>query len=132
MMKRSRLLHRLTNRMLSPRLQGQLASAGAALLVAAGCGASGNGRFDEQPDLSVSTPADLAPAPDLAPPADSYPKGPYGPDPGQVVPNFVFQGYFAPKRTTGTAKEEVYGEVSFDALRKSGARYALIELAGFW
>jgi hypothetical protein len=88
-------------------------------------------------DLAVPAVADLA----IAPPADlasadlnfgSYPAGPYGGAVGAVVPNFSFKGYFNPKKVMGLASEAPFGDVTLDMVRTSGAKMALIELAGFW
>lgn len=90
----------------------------ASALVVAACGPS-------------VAPADLAePPPDMADPG--YPPAPYGNVKDAVPPNFTFQGYYAATRTTGLSSSEPHGEVTFDMLRKSGQRYALIELAAYW
>jgi hypothetical protein len=43
----------------------------------------------------------------------------------------MFQGYFAPKMTSGVASAQPFGPVSFDDARKSGAKYMLVMFAGF-
>jgi hypothetical protein len=77
---------------------------------------------------------DAAAASDAA--ADSgiaaYPAGPYGNQVGEVIPNFTFQGFFSPSRTTGLASAETWGAVSMDQFRRTGAKYLVIELGAFW
>ena len=93
----------------------------------------------ETPDLAelaldLGAPLDLSETVDLWAPPDlsrPYPPGPYGSDVGSTAPNLKFQGYFSPRRIQGLATADPYGEVSFDQLRTSGAKYALIVLAGF-
>lgn len=97
-----------------------------ALVPASGCGGGGDGAAAA--DLSV-LPADLVLA-DLK--APGYPVGPYGAAVDDVLPNFTFQGYFSPTRTTGLASEESFGEVSFEMMRASGAKVAIVQLAAFW
>jgi hypothetical protein len=85
--------------------------------------------------------ADLAPLADLASPSDlavasddigGYLAGPYGPNVGDVVPNFIFKGYFAPTNTSGLATAVAsYGDVSFNDARTSGMKFALVMFAGF-
>jgi hypothetical protein len=78
--------------------------------------------------------SDGATTPDAAP-ADAdpgYPPEPYGNRAGRVVPNFTFNGYWAPTRTTGLSREEEFGEVTFDMIRRSGARFAMIQLGAYW
>jgi hypothetical protein len=48
------------------------------------------------------------------------------------VQGLSFHGYWAPTDTTGLASSKTYGTVTFDMLRTSGAKYALIELAAWW
>lgn len=93
---------------------------GLALLIT-GCGTVDNSGVEE--------PADMAMAPDLVP---SYPPGPYGADVNHVLANLTFQGYFNPKGTTGLSRDMPFGEVNLEMVRNSGARYALLMLAGFW
>ena len=76
-------------------------------------------------DLTMPPPADL-----VAPPG--YPAGPYGNEVGDVLPNFTFRGYWAPTQTTGLASTQPLEMISFDRVRTSGAKLALIELAAFW
>jgi hypothetical protein len=117
------------------------------LLLVAGCGApptGGQPPGEEKPDLAVAAnPPDLArpqgggadlaqaPAADLAQPAIGYPPGPYGGTVGDVLPNFTFQGYWSPTKTTGLATTQPFGAVTLDMARTSGARYGMIFLAGF-
>jgi hypothetical protein len=85
-------------------------------------------------DLTMAPLVDtafVAPEFDLAA-APGYPPGPYGTAVGNVVPNFTFQGYWAPGQVTGLASAEPISTVTFDRIRTSGKRYALIELAAFW
>ena len=85
---------------------------------------------------AAEAPADMAVLPpdltlvDLK--AAGYPAGPTGPNIGDVVPDFTFQGFWSPTKTTGLASTETWGEVNFDMLRTSGAKYALIQTAAFW
>ena len=51
---------------------------------------------------------------------------------GDTVPNFTFQGYFSPSSTTGLATAQTLGEVTFDMLRTSGAKYAILNLTAYW
>jgi len=83
---------------------------------------------------------DLSILPDFAMPDlrdHDYPPGPYG-DPqnginvGDVVPNMTFQGYWAPKQTSGLASGNPFGEVTLGMLHDSGAKYALLELGAFY
>ena len=100
----------------------------AAALTGSGCG--GGGMEGAQSDLAPSpAPPDIAVL-DLKPPG--YPAGPYGADPGSVLPNFTFRGYWSPTKTTGLANSESFGEVTFDALRTSGHRFAIVQLSAFW
>src|SRR5258706_7244802 len=76
-------------------------------------------------------PRDLAPPPpDLSPPP--YPAGPYGNAVGDTLPNFAFDGYWSPTATSGLASAQPYGQITFDQIRNSGAKFALIHLAAFW
>jgi len=101
----------------------------------AGCSASGNTPAPD--DGSGNLPQDFAMAPDLSPPPDlatvnGYPIPPYGPNLGDVVPDFTFQGYFAPTRTTGLASMETFGPIAFDQVRKTpGMKYMMFWFAGF-
>src|SRR5439155_8280241 len=101
------------------------------LLLAAGCGGGGGGSAiisfgptdggaaGDMPRVSTDQGP---PPPDLI--VDRYPAGPYGPNVGDVLPNFTFQGYWSPTATMGLASNEPYGDVTFDMLRKSGKRDA--------
>src|SRR4051812_34867013 len=51
-----------------------------------------------------------------------YPPGPYGAEPGDVIQNFVFQGYYSPTNTMGLASSAPFGEVTLDQVRTSGAK----------
>ncbi len=62
----------------------------------------------------------------------AYPAGPYGNQIGDVIPNFTFQGFFAPSRTMGLASAETWGPVSMDQFRRTGAKFLVIELGAFW
>ena len=101
-------------------------------LVLASVGACGAGAVPVTPDLSV-LPPDLVLA-DLKDP--SYPAGPYAQagnvNPGDVLPDFTFRGYWSPSATTGKASSQTFGEVTFGMLHASGARYAIINLSAFW
>ena len=99
------------------KLNHLLAAAAAFVVVA--CSAPRS----EEPDLAE-------PPPDMSDPG--YPEGPYGVTAGSTVRNYTFQGYFAPTDTTGLSKDKPLGEVSFDMLRKSGQKFAMIQLAAFW
>ena len=85
--------------------------------------------------LAVADPADLASAlADLTVPADltdRYPPGPYGTDAGDTVPDFSFDGYYD---VSGQWPASLlpYGKVTFQQLRRSGARYLLIATGAFW
>jgi hypothetical protein len=93
------------------------------VLAAVGCG---GGAAVEQPDLMVEP--DLAQLPpDLA----GYPAGPYSGEVDGIPENFTLQGFFSPTRTTGLASAEPFGDLTFDQVRRSGARYALVFTAGF-
>ena len=99
--------------------------AGLSLALAVGCGGGG----DSTP------PADMATPPDMTQPADMvpvYPPEPYGPNIGDTLQNFTFQGYWSPTDTTGLASAKTFGPVTYDMLRTSKAKYALIELAAYW
>jgi hypothetical protein len=109
----------------------------AGLALIAGCGNSDNtmnGGGDDlsqsPPDLAMAT-GDLTVVPDLTPPAETgYPAGPYGTTIGSVAPDFRFKGYFS-QATTGLATAVPYADVSYNTMRTSGAKYALVMLAGF-
>ena len=93
-------------------------------LVAGGCGAAPDPTPEPMPDLAMSSP-DLAPA---------YPLGPYGSGEGDRLPDLTFNGYFSPTAVTGTAKDppRTFGAVTMRMLHHSGARFAILMLAGFW
>ena len=97
------------------------------MLWALGCGAPGSG-------FPPSTTSDMAVAPDMV--ASSYPAGPYGQpgnvNPGDVLPNFTFQGFPNFTATTGLSSAQPFGAVTFADLHNSGAKYALLELGAFW
>ncbi len=101
----------------------------------AGCSASGDATPAD--DGSGNLPQDFASAADLAPPADfatvnGYPAPPYGPNVGDVIPDFTFQGYFSPTATTGLASAQTFGPIAFDQVRKTpNAKYMLFWFAGF-
>jgi hypothetical protein len=99
----------------------------------AGCSASGNSSTDDAsgnlPDFANA--ADFSAPPDIAT-VNGYPAPPYGPNVGDVVPDFTFQGYFSPTATTGLASAQTFGPVVFDQVRKTpGAKYMLFWFAGF-
>ena len=100
--------------------------------VLATVGACGAGVTPVTPDLSV-LPPDLVLA-DLKDPG--YPAGPFAQagnvNPGDVLPDFTFHGYWSPNATTGKASSQTFGEVTFGMLHASGARYAIINLSAFW
>ena len=104
---------------------GRAAAAMLAVTVAAACGSTGS---SGTPDMAV-LPPDLVLA-DLK--APDYPAGPYGASAGDVLPNFTFKGYWSPTSTTGLSSSQTFGEVSFDMLRTSGAKYAIVALSAFW
>lgn len=91
-------------------------------LLAAGCGGGtgDTGNQQAQPDMAQ------------LPPDMSYPAGPYGTDVDSVLANLTFQGYYSPTKATGLASDEQFGTVTFDMLRGSGARIAVMQLAAFW
>ena len=62
----------------------------------------------------------------------AYPAGPYGGQVGGVVDNFSLGGYFNPSTTTGLANGAAFDLFTFDQIRTSGAKYALIQLAAYW
>lgn len=72
-------------------------------------------------------PSDMA----LAPPDLAYP-GPTGPNIGDIVPDFEFQGYWSPGRTSGLASTNAWGKVDFDMMRNSGSKYAIVQTAAIW
>lgn len=80
-------------------------------------------------DLAGSPPGDLAVS-------SVYPAGPYGISGsikvGDVLPDLTFNGYWNPQGTTGLASEKPFGAITFNQLRLSGAKYALIALLRFW
>ena len=80
------------------------------------------------PDLSPEPP-DLSLVDFKAP---DYPSGPFGGDVNKIMPNFTFQGYWSPTSTAALATTQPFGEVTFEMARKSGAKYALVQLAAFW
>lgn len=110
------------------RLTVQRITSATVALLAAACGAGGGKIVEAPPDLAVQPP-DLAVFDMKAP---DYPAGPFGGDEGKIMPNFTFQGYFNPEATGGLAKTRPYGEVTFDDLRKTGKKYALVQLSAFW
>ena len=85
------------------------------------------------PDLLGAGVADLTASstPDLATSPSAYPAGPYGGGVGDVVPNVSLQGYWSPTKTTGLATSELYATITFDQMRRSGAKYALIHMVGY-
>lgn len=114
------------------RVAGALAQGaiGALALATMACGGGGTGAAPA--DLSV-LPPDLV----LADLKDStYPPGPYAQEgnvnPGDVLPDFTFQGYFSPTGTMGLVSSQTYGEVTFGMLHDSGAKYAILGLGAFW
>jgi hypothetical protein len=75
--------------------------------------------------LSVAdgpAPADLA---------DAYPPGPYGDVIGDTVAPLQWIGYVDP-RADVIATSEPYGDYSMDALRRSGAPYALVHVSEYF
>ena len=102
-----------------------------ALASVAACGGGGTGYLTPT-DLTASPP-DLS----LADLQDrSYPAGPYAQagsvNPGDVLPDFTFQGYWSPNVTTGTSNKQPFGVVTFGMLHDSGARYAIVNLSAYW
>ena len=117
--------------MMGWRLRATATVVGLTLVALAACG-GGGGDSTPPADMSV-LPPDLVLA-DLKDP--TYPAGPYAAagnvNPGDILPDFTFQGYFSPTATTGLAKTQVFGEVTFGMLRDSGAKYAILNLTAFW
>lgn len=112
----------------NPNRAGVLSSAGVAGLAMAsflGCGTQSAREF---PDLAV-LPPDLLLVDMKAP---EYPVGSFGGEVNKLIPNLTFQGYWNPTATTGLATETPFGEVTFEMARKSGAKYALVQLGAFW
>lgn len=72
-------------------------------------------------------PADMA----MTPPDLAYP-GPNGPNIGEIVPNFQFQGYWSPGKQDGLASVAPWGKVDLDMMRNSGSKYAVIQTAAIW
>ncbi len=111
------------------RASGAVSTVAAGLLLAA-CSAGGQAPI---PDMTV-LPPDLS----LADLKDStYPAGPFGDprnglQPGDVIPDFTFQGYFAPMQTTGLASGSAFREVTLGMIHDSGARFALLEIGAFY
>ena len=104
----------------------------AALLLAAACG---NTAAVPAPDDLTMLPA----LPDLLGvdfKDSDYPPGPYAQsgnvNTGDVLPDLTFQGYWSPTATTGLAKTQPFGEITFGMLHHSGARYAVLNLTAFW
>ena len=103
----------------------------AASTIAVGCSSSGDGG-----DLSV--PRDLSALLDLSvadhrAPADlGYPGGPYDAFVGTTLPDFQFPGYYVGLDTSALADTHPFGTTTFDQIRGSGARYAMLMLADFW
>ncbi|MBI5516372.1 MAG: hypothetical protein HY909_21485 [Deltaproteobacteria bacterium] len=90
-----------------------------------------------QPTADAAPMADTTPAADTAPPQDAdpgYPPGPYGGRVGNTLPNFTYQGFWNPTAVMGLARDTEAGitEVTFDMVRRSGARFALIQLGAYW
>ena len=93
-------------------------------------GLGGCGGGDQQQVLP-----DLTALPDLSGDlkAPDYPTGPFGPDIGNVLPDFTFQGYWAPDGTEANSTTMPFGEVNFDMVRAApGKRYAMVMLAAYW
>jgi hypothetical protein len=103
-----------------------LASSVAVGVLAMACSSGGPGIAP--PDLSM-LPPDLTIL-DLK--DNGYPPQPWGPNVGDTLPDFTFQGYWAPKATSGLASSQPFGEVTFGMLHASGARFALIEFGAFY
>ena len=101
------------------RFRQGLALAIAGMALAAGCSKS------EAPPVEM---VDLAEDPHIA----GYPEGPYGTGVGDIIPNFNFQGYVSLTKTSGLASSEPWGDVYMNDLRKSGSKYAAIQLAAYW
>src|SRR5947208_2963609 len=97
------------NLLRTSRVAGVTTTIAALGLLAMACGDTGDSSAD------MTLPPDLILA-DLK--APEYPNGPFGGDPGSVLPNFTFQGYFSPTQTTGYAKSlpNMFGEVNFDMI----------------
>lgn len=54
---------------------------------------------------------------------DGYAPGPYGANIGDTIPNFTFQGYFAPKVVPpALASQSEFGEITMARLRDTGAK----------
>ncbi len=75
--------------------------------------------------------ADVVPE-DVVDPDAGYPPEPHGPAVGDTLPNFTFMGYWAPTQTTGLSNTQPFEEITMDRIRRSGARFLLMELGAFW
>lgn len=102
------------------------------LAAIAACTGGGGGEQPGPADMAV-LPPDLIGA-DLK--DSTYPPGPYaqagGPNVGDVLPDFTFQGYWSPTATMGRSNAQPFGEVTFGMMHDSGARYAIVALSAFW
>ena len=118
----------------------QLALAALALASVSACG---NQPTQPADDLSMAAvPPDLTALPpdllglDLK--DNGYPAGPYAQSgsvqPGDVLPDFTFMGYWSPTATTGlaNANNAPFTEITFGMLHDSGAKYAILNLSAFW
>ena len=83
-------------------------------------------------DLATGAAADLTKAPADLSVTSPYPSGPYGVNVGDTVANLSFPGYFNPTNTTALASAVPYGTVTLDMARRSGQRYAVLMLYGYW
>ena len=78
-----------------------------------------------QPDAVVEAGAESGA--DAPPVMGAYPSGPYGKAAGDVIANFTWQGYVTEGDAIATTK--AYGSYSLDDARKSGRKYAMINLS---
>jgi hypothetical protein len=97
-------------------------------------GGSGNGTDASTAPPPSSTDAgapstpDAAVASDAAPPATPYPSGPYGITAGDVITNLQWIGY-VDDAADAVASTKPYVSYSLDDARKSGKKYAMVNLA---
>jgi hypothetical protein len=76
----------------------------------------------------VSSASDVPPASETGPDVGAYPSGPYGTTVGAVIANMTWTGY-VDDAADALATTKTYGTYSLDDARKSGRRYAMINLA---
>src|SRR5262249_9394534 len=83
-------------------------------------------------DLATWATDDLTPGPpDLLDRVGPYPPGPYGTGIGDVAKNLTIKG-FLDVPGVSPANMVPYGDLPSQALRRSGARYALLATGAFW